>query len=237
VSKPSLVSKNEGAAPPADPTPPADEVKRDRAPYVTFATPKSGNWGKFQLSIPSIKDGDPVLVRDEPYPPLALVPFIFYLLKIERYNATTDDAGQLVATGDGLKDEYYESVILIHTPAGFVPATSRVKNTKKDFAAIAKRALDMAATAEWPTLSPAHAASIAAEQPFMRFKVQVSLRAGTSGRGRKNVYTSATIIPTTVEDHAALRAFLNDDAKKKLIADAEHAHARRMQEVAEKARK
>jgi hypothetical protein len=236
MSKPSLVSK--GAEQPAPAAPPADEPKRfDRPPYVAFATPKSALFQRMQLAIPSVKDGDPVLVRDEPYPPLALAPFVFYVLAVHKYNATTDDGGFLVETGDGLKDEYYDSVILVQTPAGLVPARSTAKNTKKDFAAIAKRALEMAGTPEWPTLSPAHAASIAAEQPWMRFKVQVTLRAGTSGKGRKNIYTSATVIPTTADEHAMLRAFVKDPAKAKLIADADASLARRMSDVAEKAKR
>lgn len=190
-----------------------------RSPYVLFVHPRGGNFAELKAAIPSLVEGDPVLVIDG-QPPQKLDPLKFILLRADRYFAQVDATGAIrqvtrdvekARKGRDWKD-HYETVLLVLLPDRVVPARCTFKTTKTNAIANALKALARAQTPEWANESAAHKATLAIPDARFRFVTTVTLRRGT-GQTSGVAYTAANgfVNPLSSTEWSNLSDALADD--------------------------
>jgi len=209
--------------------------------YVTFASPrKTDQWLKFQTLFPGIQDGAQILVRPEPRPSIKLDPFRFHLIAARQFYAeVADDGVMLRVTWDrptgqaaAIMKEHIDTMLLVYTKDGLVPATCRFKTTKCGAVHKASDTLKLAMTPAWASLGEAYAKSLAAPEPWARFTATVTVQARTARMsGRKYIGANSTITPTAEAEWEAIAAFLNAPENVQALADVQDSFAIRLQEL------
>lgn len=176
--------------------------------YIWFASPKSKQWGEMAAKLPGLVDGDTVFVS----PKLTEIVRVmkYHLMTVEQYWAVKHPTtGQpmkgVVFTEDRAKEEYIDSVILVQTSAGLLPARCRFKSgligAVND--AISELKLVSSDLNAWASRSAMHAAAAKAPipAPGMRFLVTASFASRTSKKtGSPYMLGRAQIAPTSPED-------------------------------------
>ncbi len=211
------------------------------SPYVVFAHPMAKTlYPKILSSCPGVEEGDPVLILPEPANPVHLNPYKFYLVHAWQHFSTLDNIGNIVkmtldaekARRDKDWKEFIETVVIVQTPTGLVPARCTFKTTKANAAHRGIEARVTAAGADWSKKSPEHAASLAMPEPWMRFTCTVRLKKAT-GRGSGFNYVAATSVinPTGVADWQALKELFEDEKRAKLCAYVVDQYYQRVNEV------
>lgn len=199
-----------------------------RTPYVVFASTKSPAFADLSRDLPGLQDGDPVIVTE---PPVRLNPFRFYLIDGFQHWSILDGEGKpFKTTLDKEKaaesrdwKEHVETLLIVVTEEGLVPARCTFKTTKTNAAMKAVQTLRIARDAEaWGGISPAHKATLGIPQAWARFLTTVTLKRGTSrSSGFAYVAANAFVEPTGVAEWKQLADAFKDAAFKSL-ADATH---------------
>lgn len=219
-----------------------------RSPYVSFVSTKGPAFSRIASFIPTLEDGDPVMIYPEPRRPIALTPFRFFLLKAFQHWSVVDSKGNILRTTldpvKGKKDrafaEHIETVLLVVVPDGLECARCTFKTTKVNAAHRAIETLEQLGRAErgengepsaadWYAMSPEHKVTQAAPVDWSRFSCTVKLRAGT-GQTSGFDYVAATSIPlpATSADWLAIGNFFKDENKRKQAEECEESYQRRI---------
>ncbi len=225
------------------------------SPYVVFAEPRSSSWLGMAAVLPDLEAGDPVLVRQDPEPPLALTPFRFSLIESFPYYAMVDQSGEIQAAtlnpDEARANKNYresiEAVVYVFLPCGgVIPARCTFKTVKCGAIHRAKAAIDLAQTTEWARLSPDHALTMRVPDPRLRLTAKVLLQPRTSKRwtdkdgnpqgGYKYVAADAQIRPASIGDMQAIADLHNDPDTSAALASIRESHDRRVNEVKSKIR-
>jgi len=209
------------------------------APYVQFASNRANNWTQLLLKIPGLNEGDAVLIRADPFPPMKLSPFNFILFGCDQFWCKRNQADfsllesfkQEVADS---QEEVQAAMIVVTGDGKFVPATCAFRTTKVNAVKAAVRAFQFSTTPDWPNLSEAHKATLAIEIPWARFITTVSLAPKVARSGFKYVAANGTTTPMPSNVWGALVEWLKDDANKNAMADVMGAYNRRLDEYKEK---
>lgn len=198
-------------------------------PYVSFVSLKSAAFPKLAPYYPDLREGEPVLFKGADSH-VRLDPFRYYLIQYRVHYTEADSEGSVVrstmdagvAKGDKSLKENVETVLIVCTKEGLVPArcTFRTTKTKAVWSAINHLAVAKDGD-KWGKLSPEHAATLGAPDPRFRFTATVHLSYGrlSKSTGYKFTEASATVKPTALADWQALTAALNDKAFRALCDD------------------
>lgn len=213
-----------------------------RSPYVLFVHPRGANFAELKQSIPSLAEGDAVLIRSGVAPvKLSDLPFKFLLVRADRYFAQVDATGAIIRVTRDVENarkdkfswkDHYETVLFVVLPDGLVPARCTFKTTKTNAAAAALKALVEAQTPEWADRSAAHKATLAIPEPRFRFTTTVTLRRST-GLTSGVPYTAANAIvqPLSGAEWAQLATALADDNFKATCVQINEEFERRLEYV------
>ncbi len=193
-----------------------------RSAYVTFASQKSPSWGKLAAAVPGLQEPQPVLIRPDPYPPVALTPFRFHLIAAKQYWVRMNDAGDLIEVtrdrpeGETKLIEFIETLALVHHGGGLTAARVTFKRGMSGAAKTAVASLKLAATPEWGKLSPEHEASLSFPKPFGRFVVEVTAGKRVSlSSGYKYGFAGAAVSAAGPDEWVSIqRYFANEDTKQ-----------------------
>jgi len=205
--------------------------------YIGFLHSRSSNYQRSLLEVPGVQEGDPILTL--PNGLVKLAPFKFFLLQAKHYWASISDAGLLVETSAiGLRDrpelkEHIDTIMLAFLPDGkLAPATCTFKTTKIGAAHKIVQAIKLAATEGWFKLSPAHAATATASQPWLRVTATVSVRPYIGkASGRKSFIADSVVNPSQAADWVAVVEFFKDEANKDVLSIVGDNFNKRMAEV------
>ena len=185
--------------------------KKATAPYVVFA--RKDTLAELRGEVPGLQDGDAVLIGDEK---IKLSPVVFFLLDVfqfwcikggeaENYAPVKTTRAKPEGSDDGERwTETISAAALVEVGGRLIPATMRVQSGMCQGVYEAIRNVKAAASPEWATKSPEHAASMGVGQPNLRFKTYLSWRPKKSRGGFTYFLSSATIKPTTAGDAALL---------------------------------
>jgi hypothetical protein len=210
-----------------------------RVPYALFAQPKATDqWAELSSKLPSLQDGDQVLVYPEPDAPVQLRPMRFTMLGCQQYWVQRDGAGNQIGKASteakSRAEKWNEEVLascIVYVPRGgdlaAVPASCVFKTVKCPAVLSLKLQIEEAAKVTWADTSPAHKIAFAAfQKPWMRVVASVSTNKRTSSGGYTYVGARSVCSPATPAEYGALRKMLEDDGIAKLRTLSEHYHQR-----------
>lgn len=222
------------------PTAPAD---RAAVPFVVFLSPKSEKlWPRASAAIPGVKEGEPILFPEEPYPPIRLNPFVFVLHGAYRFWGSYNDGGELLkARETDPKDkawtETVEAMLIVLNGANLTPARATFKSTKCPAVNKAIFAANDAGSAKWAAAFPGTVKAIPAEFARYRFITTVAVSKQTIKTGPRagGSYYRADGTVTPIADAGAklLMDFVLGPGKPALAA-LQAAYDKRLKDVADK---
>lgn len=216
-------------------------------PYVTFAHPLSPSWGKFIQAIPTLNTGDPVLIQQDPVPPMKLQPMQFFMFACQQFFCVRKDSDpydllqcyspeqfQGMPPSRDIREEV-ETAILVFLNGKLVPANCCFRTTKSGAAKTAAEAARLAVTPEWAGFSEAHKRTLEISTPWARFVTTVEItRKQARGSGRKLDIANGRSAPTTLEQQVTLKSFIEDETNHKAMANVWSAYNRRIDEYKSK---
>lgn len=218
------------------PTPMIDSFN---SPYVTFAHPKrSDEWSKVRAVHPAVEEGDIFLVEKVPtyLPQIKLTMMAYRQLWVH-----SNDSGSIILAVSKQEEphpfkERIESVVLVYLEDRVVPATMTFKTTKCGAAHSLSDALLEAATEDWAKKSQAHAETLVAQKPFMRYFGLVRLGPQRTGKktGLPYVPAEATISPTSVPEWKALGKAFQDPKFSEVLNSVTSRYESRVKELLDK---
>lgn len=199
--------------------------EREVTPYVVFAHPnRADEWAKLQSKFNNLEEGDMFLIRSEGNIALPVAKLMWLCGKQFWVLANAAGEVQQVATVEQPRPygEQIESVVLVHTDDGVIPANMTWKTTKCPAAKILSDALLEASTPAWADRGPAFRETLAIQQPFARFFGEVSLNAPRIGKSSGKPYrsTKCVIKPTTRSEAEMLKLFSESETVQKSLDDA-----------------
>lgn len=212
-------------------------------PYVQFISSKGQSFGEVARQIPSIQDGDPILVRAKAA--TKLNPFRFYLAAAFQHFSMVDTMGCIVkatldstvARSDRAWQEHIEALIIVVLDDELVPARCTFKTTKTNAAHTAIKTLReiREEPEEWAKRSPEHKLTVKVPLDWARFTTTVTLKRGTSrSTGFNYVAANGFAEPTGAADWKLLADAMKDDNFNMLCDDTLRRHEQRISEVKQK---
>jgi hypothetical protein len=203
-------------------------------PYVTFVNAKKKIYPALCRQLPSLREGDPVLILPDPGAPVRLSPLKYFLVGREQFWGKYNADGVLTHYSASQPDktakftEIMETVALVFVgPKLLVPASIRFKGAQIPGVSPATRALDEAKLPLWIKKSEEHATTAAIEVSWARFTATTNRGAERETQTpdekgqtfRYQTLEKAAINPTDAEEYALLRSFFSADEFKKVYAD------------------
>ena len=186
------------------------------APYIGFASSRSGTWEPLRQLHPKIQEGTPFIGMSDGQFDLA-DPLQFHLVNYKQFWSLRDDQYYIksVQFGDpgrrsGLSEEFL-AVTVVHLGRRLVPTVSYFGGTKAGAVRKAAEALRMACSADWAGLGPVHAASSQFPLPFGRSVTAVTMEPRTSREtGRQYQLAVGHVRPATLEELDVLTKAVQD---------------------------
>lgn len=194
-------------------------------PYITFAHPqRADEWAKLLGRFGHVDEGHMYLVNGEEFVKLDVAKLAVFRYK--QYWKHTDDDGNVVDVQYTPQPkpyrEYMETVCFLYLPDRLLPVTVRFRTTKCSGALQMTRALQMAATEQWAKQGAAYNATMALQQPALRYVAECRLSKPRASRQSKYTYTKLTAVvrPTTQAEWDLAKAFSADEKAQQQL---EHA--------------
>lgn len=213
------------------------------APVVMFAHPASLTfYPRIVAAHPGIATGAPVLIHPNNAPPVKLDPFKYMLIAAKQFFCSVDGQGNpvqcVVEPDDAHEKEYIDSLILVFTSDGIIPATCQWRTTKCQAIHGAKDELEFITQNpdEWAKRSAEHQFASQMPHPYARFTCTVQMQGKTAkGSGLPMQLASAIINPATPGDWKVLQAaFTDNEQVKKYLHDCTEAYKLRLRDIAAK---
>lgn len=212
------------------------------APALLFFHPLGRIYDPLAIrsTIPNIQEGIPFLLMPKPLPPRELNPAKFMLLQAKQYFCETDSIGNPIQTSYEKRDEwdnggkeYIDTLMLVFTFDGIVPACSQFRTTKCQAIHAAKDELEACMKPEWAGLSAAHQFACQAPYPYMRFTSTIQMGQTTSKKNGKVMHLASGVVnPGTTPEWLMLKAaFDNNEQVQKWMKDATDAYAARCRDI------
>lgn len=210
------------------------------APYVSFISSKSKTWAGACAAIPGLNETDPVLFRGPVEPPIKLAPFQVHLWKWKQFWGEMDDAGQVIRAtfekpeGDSDLKEIIETILLIHTQVGVVPARCTFKVGTCPALHTMVDGIRKASSPEWGKLGKDYEATLQVPTAPLRFLATITPGKKISKRsGRGYAVASARIAPVTEKQYHAVLDYFKDTANRGAFASVQSSFDNRVAEITE----
>ena len=215
-----------------------------RVPYIQFVYTKSKNYAAIIQKIPTIREGEPVLLLPEPANPIKLAPFKFFLLSASEYWGQYNQQGELLASSSTKPDapnakpkwdQTIEAAVLVILDDRLVPASVRFKTTTCPAVTKSMFAASEVKTEAWGKKGPEYAFTLRCDQPRLRFTTH-AVRVEKTNREKGTTYPSmeAAIHPTKGEEFTLLQAFWKDADAVQLLNDVASAYRKRVEAAKKK---
>jgi hypothetical protein len=211
----------------------------NRVPYIQFVYAKSKNYGAMLQKIPTLREGEPVLVLPAPANPIKLNPLRYFLLHASEYWGQYNTSGELVAVSRTKPDDpqakpkwdqVIEAAVLVVLDDRLVPAQVRFKTTTCPAIYPAILALAEAKTGAWVKKGPEYAFTAKCDKPWARFVTHAS-RTERTNRERGTVYScmEAQVHPTNASEFVLLSEFFNTEENVGLLNEVAAAYRKRVE--------
>lgn len=210
-----------------------------RTPYVQFVSSKSKNYGELLGKIPSLREGEPVLVQPAPAHPVKLSPMKYFLLHATEFWGQYNQLGELVAVsstkpeptnGGPRYDQTIEATVLVVLEDRLVPAQVRFKSTKCPAVYPAIRAMEEAKTPAWGKKGDDYAFTLKIDRPWGRFTCSANRTTRTNReKGTEYQTMEAVVNPTSAADLTKLVKFLQDKDAMALLQDVAAQYRKRVE--------
>ena len=197
---------------------------------LLFAQPKAiAQWSELKAQLPNLADGDAVLQRPQPLPPLILSPLRLTFIDALQYWLQKTSAGQPIpgtyttknpAPGSKTPRGWFEEIIaccIVYLPTSVgtleaVPCSALFKTVKCSSAATLVLGIKASSKLDWAGLSERHKAAFAfCVRPYLRVVGVIKSqppRTGASG----NPYVASTchVEPSGAPEWTAVQKLLED---------------------------